>query len=185
MSVVHSVGIPVLSVNIINSGDTYAYAVGDTITGAIIRYPYETKEVTGTILAMHLFDKPDMIGNTNIIDGIESGKHIRKYAEMKCVEEEFSVDTMLIDVTPDGATEMVTEVIHVADIETIGEYVNPDGTAIRTLTPSEEGTYDLATAVSEAGEGDTLKMKDGDCVEELTIDKGMTLRGANSGIAQN
>lgn len=184
MSVNYSVGVPVLAVNIVNGGDVYGYKVGDTLKEATIRRPYTTEVVTGEILAMRLFDKADVEGNENIIDGIEAGKYERKYAEMKTVEEEFAVDALLLNVLLEDGETYANRVIKVADIMTIGEYENEDGTVIRTLT-AEDGKYDLAGAMAEVPEGSTLKMSEGEVDTELTVDKGLVIRGANAGVPQN
>lgn len=185
MGVNRSVGIPVLSVNIINSGDTYSYKVGDTINGATVVHPYETEVVTGKVLAMHLFDKADVEGNSNIIDGIESGKYVRKYPEMKTVEEEFDIDTLLLDVSPVGALTQTRKVIKVAEIDSISSYTKADGSVIEQLTPTATGTYNLQSSITSSASGSVLKMRDGSVTESLEITKSITIRGTNAGVAQN
>ena len=183
------IGKLVPSVELIKGEVTYTLKVGDTIESIVYSTPYEDVTLSQvTLVGIELVPARSMNRMGRIYDGIPTNHfHTDDLGNFKNAEDMFRVGYLLVQQTPTDEEEEAPkpEKIPVAKIVTItGTFENADGTQTVGVDLSQEDAS-VSTTLGEVTDGSSIVMGEGEVSEALNIDKGVTLTGANAGVAQN
>ena len=179
-------GKPVMAVTLLSNDEKFTYKVGDKMEGVEVYSAYGNTTYAGTVIAMSVSKNLKLVGtyNTRIFDSVPTD-HSNKYAGNECaaidnVEDNYVVNNIVLDTGETGHV-----IIPVNMIVSIGSYTAADGTTTSSLDLGATGASTVSASITAVTAGSTIKVANGTVAEELTVDKSVTLKGTNAGVAQN
>lgn len=176
-----------VAATLLGNGAEYYLEMGSTLESIVIAGPYENKtisnaELTGIELKRREVYNP----NGRIYDNVPCNGYITDgVANLFDASKMLDVNAISVKYTEDD--EEFEARIPVAKIVSIGgSFVAPDGSQTITVDPAEKKIADVvAEATAEGDTPVTIVLPAAEVEEELTVEKNVTIAGANANVAQN
>lgn len=169
------------------NGAEYYLEVGSSIDKIVVAGPYEDAEyVNAKLVGIELKQRDIYNPNGRIYDTIPCNGFITDgIANMFDASQMLDVSMIAVEVTEDDVTRIVR--IPVDKIKSIdGSFVSPDGSKTVSVNPAEKTIAEVvAEATAEADVPVTVVLPAAELMEELTVDKALTVAGVNANIPQN
>lgn len=169
------------------NGAEYYLEMGSTIESIVVAYPYEQKTISNAeLIGIELKRREVYNPNSRIYDSVPCSGYITDgIANLFDASKMLDVNAIAVKCTEEDVEKEVR--IPVSKIISIGgSFKSPDGSQTISVDPAEKK---IADVVSEAtAEGDapvTIVLPAAEVEEELTVEKNVTIAGANANLAQN
>lgn len=169
------------------NGAEYYLEVGSSIDKIVVAGPYEDAEYANAkLVGIELKQRDIYNPNGRVYDTIPCNGFITDgIANMFDASQMLDVNTIAVEVTEDDVTRIVR--IPVDKIKSMdGSFVSPDGSKTVSVNPAEKTIAEVvAEATAEADVPVTVVLPAAELMEELTVDKALTVAGVNANIPQN
>lgn len=169
------------------NGAEYYLEMGSTIESIVVAYPYEQKTISNAeLIGIELKRREVYNPNSRIYDSVPCSGYITDgIANLFDASKMLDVNAIAVKYTEEDMEKEAR--IPVSKIVSIGgSFKSPDGSQTISVDPAEKKIADVvAEATAEGDAPVTIVLPAAEVEEELTVEKNVTIAGANANVAQN
>ena len=169
------------------NGAEYYLEMGSMIESIVVAYPYEQKTISNAeLIGIELKRREVYNPNSRIYDSVPCSGYITDgIANLFDASKMLDVNAIAVKYIEEDVEKEAR--IPVSKIVSIGgSFKSPDGSQTISVDPAEKKFADVvAEATAEGDAPVTIVLPAAEVEEELTVEKNVTIAGANANVAQN